>query len=58
MKLFKILPFFSIHSVLIILISSCSLSDDTKELYKIFSEVDEFATASRNYLTATLHFYR
>ena len=42
MKLFKILPFFSIHSVLIILISSCSLSDDTRELYKIFSEVDEF----------------
>ena len=42
MKLFKILTFFSIHSVLIILISSCSLSDDTKELYKIFSEVDEF----------------
>ena len=42
MKLFKILPFFSIHSVLIILVSSCSLSDDTRELYKIFSEVDEF----------------
>ena len=42
MKLFKILPFFSIHSVLIILISSCNFSDDTNELYKIFSEVNEF----------------